>query len=195
MWRRWKRPGSSSRTPPSRAPAAADRASASNPRSQFFAPKGTLPWVPFLRLCVARWRDAEDTESMGPYLDTSYTALGYAEDPIPAFLTIEEYIGNVFRPDVDFVDGRTENRNVGEFAHSMVLGQAMYLLGRHEKEWGVEILPTCRLRVSEQRIRVPDVMVIGSNHDREQIVAKTPIVCIEVISPDDTWRRLRTLFT
>jgi Uma2 family endonuclease len=77
----------------------------------------------------------------------------------------------------------------------MVLGEAMYLLGTHENVWGVEVLPTCRLQVSEQRIRVPDVMAIRPNRDREQIVTKTPLVCIEVISPDDTWRRLRTLFT
>lgn len=101
----------------------------------------------------------------------------------------------MFRPDVDFVDGRTESRNVGEFAHSCVLGESMHLLGKREKEWGVEVLPTCRLRVSEQRIRVPDVMVIDPSRSREQIVTKAPIVCIEVISPDDTWRRLRSLFT
>jgi Uma2 family endonuclease len=125
----------------------------------------------------------------------SYKGLASAEDPIPAFLTIREYIGSVFRPDVDFVDGWTENRNVGELAHSVVLGEAMLLLGKHESEWDVEVLPTCRLRVSEQRIRVPDVMVISADHDAEQIVTKAPIVCIGVISPDDTWRRLRTLIT
>src|SRR5580692_434546 len=109
---------------------------------------------------------------MQKFLDMSYKGLESAEDPIPASLTIEEYVGSVFRPDVDFVDGRTENRNVGEFAHSMVLGEAMYLLGTHENAWGVEVLPTCRLQVSEQRIRVPDVMAIRPNRDREQIVTK-----------------------
>ena len=131
---------------------------------------------------------------MGPFLDMSYKGLESAEDPIPLFMTVEEYLGSSFQPDIDFVDGMVENRNVGEFAHSSVLGEAMFLLGTHEREWGVQVLPTCRLRVSEQRIRVPDVMAISADHDDEQVVTKAPVVCIEVISPDDTWRRLRMLF-
>jgi Uma2 family endonuclease len=131
---------------------------------------------------------------MGLFLDMSYKGLESAEDPIPLFMTVEEYLSSSFQPDIDFVEGMVENRNVGELAHSLTLGEAMFLLGKQEKEWGIEVLPTCRLRVSEQRIRVPDVIVISADHDDEQIVMKTPIVCIEVISPDDTWRRLRTLF-
>jgi hypothetical protein len=94
---------------------------------------------------------------MGPFLDMSYKGMESAEDPIPLFMTIEEYMLSVFHPDVDFVDGMVENRNVGEFTHSATLGEAMFLLGAHEEEWGIKVLPTCRLRVSEQRIRVPDV--------------------------------------
>jgi Uma2 family endonuclease len=131
---------------------------------------------------------------MGPFLDMSYR-LESAEDPIPLFMTLQEYLQSVFHPDIDFVDGMVESRNVGEFAHSMVLGEAMFLLGTHEKEWGIKVLPTCRLHVSEQRIRVPDVMVLAADHEREPIVTKAPIVCIEVVSPDDTWKRLRALFT
>lgn len=96
---------------------------------------------------------------------------------------------------MDFVDGRTENRNVGEFSHSCVLGQAMFLLGQQEKDHGTKVLPTCRLRVSDQRIRVPDVMVLEAGHPRERIITMPPAICIEVISPDDTWHRLRNLFT
>jgi Uma2 family endonuclease len=131
---------------------------------------------------------------MGPFLDMSYKGLESAEDPIPLFMTVEEYLGSSFQPDIDFVDGIVENRNVGELLHSLTLGEAMFLLGEREKEWGIEVLPTCRLRVSEQRIRVPDVMAISASGTREQIVTRVPIVCIEVISPDDTWRRLRMLF-
>jgi Uma2 family endonuclease len=38
-------------------------------------------------------------------------------------------------------------------------------------------------------------MVLAADHKREQIVTKPPMICIEVISPDDTWKRLRTLFS
>ena len=29
-------------------------------------------------------------------------------------ITVEEYLGSVYRPDCDYVDGRLEERNVGE---------------------------------------------------------------------------------
>ena len=131
---------------------------------------------------------------MTEYLDMSWRGLRSAEDPIPLYMTLEEYLGSSFSPDVDFVDGRTENRNVGEYAHSCVLGEAMYRIGLREDEWNVQVLPICRLQVAAQRIRVPDVMVVRPERPSDGIVHSTPLICMEVISPDDTWRRLRGLF-
>jgi Uma2 family endonuclease len=34
-------------------------------------------------------------------------------------------------------------------------------------------------------------MVLAAEHEREPIVTSPPIVCIEVISPEDTWTRIR----
>jgi Uma2 family endonuclease len=34
------------------------------------------------------------------------------------YLSVEEYLHTVYRPDVDYVDGRIEERNVGEFDHA-----------------------------------------------------------------------------
>jgi Uma2 family endonuclease len=38
-------------------------------------------------------------------------------------------------------------------------------------------------------------MVLEPGHPREQIITRPPAICIEVISPADTWKRLRNLFT
>jgi hypothetical protein len=35
----------------------------------------------------------------------------------PPLLSIEEYLHTSYRPDVHFVDGEIEERNVGEFTH------------------------------------------------------------------------------
>jgi Uma2 family endonuclease len=99
------------------------------------------------------------------------------EGPIPATMPEEQYLRTVFRPDCDFVDGRIEERNVGEFEHSRIQGMLTRIFGNHEKEWGVVTNPECRLQVAPRRYRVPDVMVLPR--------------CIEVLSPEDTWTRIR----
>jgi hypothetical protein len=37
---------------------------------------------------------------------------------IPQFLSIEQYLNTDYRPDVDYVDGYIEERNVGETDHA-----------------------------------------------------------------------------
>ena len=55
------------------------------------------------------------------------------EGPVPVTMTEEQYLRTVFRPDCDFVDGRIEERNVGEFEHSRIQGMLIRIFGNHEK--------------------------------------------------------------
>ena len=52
-----------------------------------------------------------------------------AEDPVPATMSQDLYLRTIFHPDCDFVDGRIEERNVGEYEHSMVQKMLMRLFG------------------------------------------------------------------
>jgi Uma2 family endonuclease len=113
-----------------------------------------------------------------------------AEDPVPATMSQEHYLRTIFHPDRDFVDGRIEERNVGEFEHSMVQKMLMRLFGDGEREWGVLCAPECRLQVSATRCRVPDVMVMRRGK-YSGVIQEAPLICMEVLSPEDTWVRMR----
>src|ERR1035441_9244307 len=113
-----------------------------------------------------------------------------AEDPVPATMSQDLYLRTIFHPDCDFVDGRIEERNVGEFEHSMVQKMLMRLFGDREREWGVLCAPECRLQVSATRCRVPDVMVMRRGK-YSGVIQEAPLICMEVLSPEDTWVRMR----
>ena len=62
----------------------------------------------------------------------------------------------------------------------------MKYLGAREKELHVELFCERRMQVSPTRFRVPDVMLVREGNLLERIVRTPPLVCIEVLSPDDT---------
>ncbi len=106
-------------------------------------------------------------------------------------ISVEEYLHTSYRPDCDYVDGRVEERNVGEYEHSRVQAALLRFLGAHETDWKIIVVPECRMQVSATRFRVPDVMVLRAEQVVHRIVREAPLVCIEVLSPEDTWKRLR----
>jgi Uma2 family endonuclease len=105
--------------------------------------------------------------------------------PTAAAISIEEYLNTMYRPDCDYVDGEVLERNLGETDHSrlqIVLGG--YLLGR-EKLWGISTLTEQRVQVKATRFRVPDITVVSGPVPRTQILREPPLLCIEILSPDD----------
>jgi len=104
---------------------------------------------------------------------------------------VEEYLRTMYHPDCDYVDGRVEERNVGEFEHAGVQKMILRLLWAKEEEWRINAIQECRLQVSATRFRVPDVMVLQAEQVVNRIVREAPLLCIEVLSPEDTWKRLR----
>jgi Uma2 family endonuclease len=114
-----------------------------------------------------------------------------ADDRPPAAMTEEEYLRTEFRPDCDFVDGRIEERNVGKWEHSRVQHILDRIFGINERAWHVFTAPECRLEVAPHRFRVPDVMVMRRGQKFTDVIREAPLLCIEVLSPDDTWSQLR----
>jgi Uma2 family endonuclease len=121
---------------------------------------------------------------------TTVRELISAEDPVPATMAVDQYLSTMFHPDCDFVDGRIEERNVGEVEHSKVQKMLLRLFAKYETTLGIDALPEARLQVAKSRFRIPDVMVLGAGDDPRRIVRQPPLICIEVLSPEDTWKRL-----
>ena len=114
-----------------------------------------------------------------------------ASIPIGSRVSVEEYLKTVYRPDCDYVDGVTEERNLGTWDHSWIqTNVASFFRGRF-KETGLAAVVECRFRVSPTCYRIPDVMVLRGKSS-EQILTRPPLLCIEVRSPEDRLQRIET---
>jgi Uma2 family endonuclease len=102
----------------------------------------------------------------------------------PLLLPIEDYLHTSYKPDVHYVDGEIEERNVGEHSHNIIQGffYAQFLL---HPEWKMEAIIEQRIRINSSRVRVCDVAVIGADDPFEEVMTVPPVACIEVLSPED----------
>ncbi len=106
-------------------------------------------------------------------------------------ISVSEYLKSSYRPDCDYVDGRIEERNVGEHDHAALQAELIFWFRQRREEWNIEVLPEQRVQISPNRFRIPDVCLVSLDEAVEQILTKPPLVCIEILSPEDTVRRLQ----
>jgi Uma2 family endonuclease len=106
-------------------------------------------------------------------------------------ISVSEYLNSSYRPECDYVDGRLEERNVGEYDHAALQAALILWFGQRQKEWNIEVLPEQRIQILPTRFRVPDVCLISLDQPVEQILTKPPLACIEILSPEDTLRRMQ----
>ena len=69
-------------------------------------------------------------------------------------ISVSEYLRSSYRPDCDFVDGRIEERNVGEHDHAALQAALILWFGQRQEEWNIEVLPEQRIQISPSRFRV-----------------------------------------
>jgi len=112
------------------------------------------------------------------------------ENPQPGFVSVREYLTTSYRPDCDYVDGRIEERNLGEYDHSYLQTLLVHLFMNHREEWGVRPLPDVRVQVKATRFRVPDITVLRAGTPREPILTHPPLLVIEILSPEDRLSRI-----
>jgi Uma2 family endonuclease len=105
-------------------------------------------------------------------------------------VSLEEYLKTSYEPDCDYVDGVLEERNLGERDHSWLQKALTAYLANRERNWNVLVFPELRLRVSSTRVRIPDLCIFLRDAPVEQVPANPPLVCIEILSPDDRWSRM-----
>lgn len=109
------------------------------------------------------------------------------DDRPPAELSLDEYLHSAFRPDCDFVDGRSEERVVGKWPHASMVSALLWTLSGKGNlaTWPVRPLPGLRVWVAPTRIRVPDVCVLPREGPHEQIPTHPPLAVIEVLDEED----------
>jgi hypothetical protein len=89
-----------------------------------------------------------------------------------AFIPIETYLHTSYEPDVEYVDGELEERNVGEFDHSMIQRAILFWFYLHEKEWSIRAIQEQRTRIDVTKIRLPDVSVFSRQIPIEQVFTR-----------------------
>lgn len=103
----------------------------------------------------------------------------------PLVVSEDEYLRNTYRPDCDYVDGMVLERNLGQHDHARLQALILFVLMQNEKNWGIHAIPECRLKIRPRKYRIPDVMVLSRNAPRPPVIEEAPLLCIEVVSPDD----------
>lgn len=101
-------------------------------------------------------------------------------------IPIAEYLRSSYRPDCDYIDGEVQERNLGEQDHSDLQTRLILLLLRDGNMTHIRANTELRVQVKATRFRVPDVCVRARLAPSEQIVRQPPLLCIEVLSPEDT---------
>jgi Uma2 family endonuclease len=109
----------------------------------------------------------------------------------PVRIPLEQYLATSYRPDCDYVEGEIEERNVGEFDHSLIQGLLFRLFFDNKDIWKTRVTPEQRIRLAPGKVRVPDICVMRSDSPKEQVVSCPPFICIEILSPEDRLRKMR----
>jgi len=109
---------------------------------------------------------------------------------ITTAVPVSEYLYTDYRPDVDYIDGELEERNVGEWDHARLQALIERYLGNRERDWGILVVPEQRIQVSPTRFRVPDIAVVAKR-PAGGVITEPPLLCIEILSPEDRATRVQ----
>jgi len=109
----------------------------------------------------------------------------------PTLIPIEEYLRTSYHPDADYVDGEIEERNLGEFDHARLQCILASIIVRQERQWNVMGVTEQRIRINSSRVRIADLAVLRADAPREPVTMTPPLICIEVLSPEDRLYRAK----
>jgi Uma2 family endonuclease len=99
---------------------------------------------------------------------------------------VGEYLRTNYRPDREFIDGEVRERNVGKWEHARIQALLASWFGSREAQWSVLTATEQRVRVSETRIRIPDLVVVRAEQQPD-VLTEPPLLVIEILSPDDSY--------
>ena len=104
----------------------------------------------------------------------------------PVLVSVHEYLSLSFRPDCDFVDGEIRERRTGEKSHGLLQGILFSIFQANRRAWNLLPILEQRVQTSAEHYRVPDLCLIHSDDAAQQIVSSAPVLCVEVLSREDS---------
>jgi Uma2 family endonuclease len=110
--------------------------------------------------------------------------------PLKRFVSEEEYLTTTYRPDCDYVDGRLEERNLGERDHAFLQTLISLAIMNNRRAWGVVAATDWRVQVRESNYRIPDITVLPVGGPKDPVLRQPPLLAIEILSPRDTLKKM-----
>jgi len=104
-------------------------------------------------------------------------------------VSVEEYLRTTYEPDAEYVDGRIVQRSVPQFDHGRLQAQITAYFYAREKEWNMIVVSDTRVQVQPAHFRVPDLCLLRERPEGS-IIVQPPVICIEILSPDDSAKEL-----
>ena len=104
---------------------------------------------------------------------------------LPERISIDEYLATSYEPDLEFVDGVLEEKNMGEWEHSLLQIAVGAWFFSHRDDWGINVVTEYRTRTAMTRVRLPDVCVVRRGGPKERVGVTAPLVVIDILSPED----------
>ena len=108
----------------------------------------------------------------------------------PSLVSVDEYLRcNDYEPDAEYVDGVIEERPMGEVDHSGLQTRIASILDSKAYRSYFRCYAEFRVQTSARRFRIPDVCLVRAASAKEKIAQTPPLLCIEVLSPEDRMSR------
>ena len=106
---------------------------------------------------------------------------------VTTLVSVEEYLHSAFEPDGEYVEGRIVRRSMPQKPHSRMQGYLVRALYEAAHPLGYEVWPEQRVRTQADpaRYRVPD-LCLTRGEPAEDVFTEPPVLCVEILSPDDT---------
>lgn len=98
---------------------------------------------------------------------------------------LSEYLHTSYEPDCEWIDGEIRERGMPDEYHSAIQFFFLQYFASLRAELGVRVRPELRLRVASRRYRIPDVLLLPDSAPFQAVPDTPPLLCIEVLSPDD----------
>jgi Uma2 family endonuclease len=106
-------------------------------------------------------------------------------------ISIEQYLNTSYTPDCEYIQGELREKPMVGVPH----GELQVILGvwfrTHRREWHIRVAVEARTRISEDRVRLPDVVVFPETVRSTAVLESPPLIAIEVLSPDDRFQDLQ----
>ena len=103
---------------------------------------------------------------------------------------LDYYLHETWDPDREYINGEILERNMGEKDHAAWQVALVAALREWRQRANIRVFSELRLQTTQANFRIPDVMAIDRNAPDEQIITHPPLLCVEILSPEDRFSAL-----